>query len=593
MSVQNLKISTKLFIAPMIFVASLIILGVVAYVGLSNSQSTMAALHKQDTQKIGAAVRFQRDLQALNGDLFRLISEATAGFEEEKLADERQKDLATIAKLTNSFSTATESDQFTETELQILARAKKELQSYSVAATEVIKMTESNVSGSAIKMAEADEQFHALYKEFDELTTLWNEMGEESLAEATTAIKNIEITFIVIAVLALVISCAVTYVTMRMITRPIIGITDVMAKLAEGDSTVEIGSQDQKDEIGEMARAVQVFKDNALEQQRLEAEAKRSVEERAEHERAEREREAKREADERAREQAENAAKQERAEKISGLIANFEGRVQEVLETVIHAVRELQDTANSMTQTAGSSQELSEAVAAASEEASANVQTVAAAAEELTSSINEISRQVQQANNVSEQAVTEAASSSTSVSKLAETARKISEVVNMINDIAGQTNLLALNATIEAARAGEAGKGFAVVASEVKSLATQTARATEEIGGQINDMQFATEEAVSAIGNIDGVINTIRESTVSISSAIEEQSAATNEISRNVQEASSGTSEVSAKIGEVSTKAGETGAAASQVLSASTRLEELSGNLRQDIDSFLKEVRAA
>lgn len=593
MSVQNLKISTKLFIAPMIFVASLIVLGVVAYVGLKDTQSTMVDLHKQDTQKIGAALRFQRDLQAFNGGLFRLISETTAGVDEEKLAKERETDLATLAKLTQAFNGAVENGRFTDAELEILTKAQKELQSYSVAATEVIEMTELDTSTSVIMMVDTDQQFRTMYKTLDEMTALWSEVGEASMVDAMSTVDNTVITFIIIAAIALAISGAVSYATMRVITGPIDGITQVMAKLAEGDNTVEIDAQDRKDEIGEMARAVQVFKDNALERQRLEADAKRAAEERAEHERLERERDAKREADERAREQAENAAKQARAEKISNLIMTFEGRVQEVMETVIRAVRELQDTANSMTATAGMSQELAEAVAMASGEASANVQTVASAAEELTSSINEISRQVQQANNVSEQAVTEAANSTSSVSRLAETAKKISDVVNMINDIAGQTNLLALNATIEAARAGEAGKGFAVVASEVKSLATQTARATEEIGGQINDMQTATEEAVSAIGNIDGVINTIRESTVSISSAIEEQSAATNEISRNVQEASGGTTQVSAKIGEVSAKAGETGAAASQVLAASTRLEELSGNLRSDIETFLKEVRAA
>ncbi|MFC4272538.1 HAMP domain-containing protein [Sneathiella chungangensis] len=593
MSVQNLKISTKLFIAPMIFVASLIVLGVVAYVGLKDTQSTMVDLHKQDTQKIGAALRFQRDLQAFNGGLFRLISETTAGVDEEKLAKERETDLATLAKLTDAFNGAVENGRFTEAELEILTKAQKELKSYSVAAAEVIEMTELDTSTSVIMMVDTDQQFRTMYKTLDEMTALWSAAGEASMAHAVSTVDNTVITFIIIAAIALAISGAVSYATMRMITRPIGGITQVMAKLAEGDNTVEIDAQDRKDEIGEMARAVQVFKDNALERQRLEADAKRAAEERAEHERLELERNAKREADERAREQAENAAKQARAEKISNLIMTFEGRVQEVMETVIRAVRELQDTANSMTATAGMSQELAEAVAMASGEASANVQTVASAAEELTSSINEISRQVQQANNVSEQAVTEAANSTSSVSRLAETAKKISDVVNMINDIAGQTNLLALNATIEAARAGEAGKGFAVVASEVKSLATQTARATEEIGGQINDMQTATEEAVSAIGNIDGVINTIRESTVSISSAIEEQSAATNEISRNVQEASGGTTQVSAKIGEVSAKAGETGAAASQVLAASTRLEELSGNLRSDIETFLKEVRAA
>ncbi|MAZ03512.1 MAG: hypothetical protein CMN56_10265 [Sneathiella sp.] len=433
-----------------------------------------------------------------------------------------------------------------------------------------------------------------------EMGTIIQELGVgigEVLALSNAQKADAISKFTISIITALVAMVAASFVCGILLTRgiatPIGRMTGRMSDLADGKLDIEIDGAERQDEIGEMARAVLVFKENAIAQIRLEEEAKRTAEEQERREQAEREREAKREADERAREQEENAAKQERAEKISNLIQAFEGRVQEVMETVNLATNELRVTATSMTDTANSSQQLSEAVAMASEEASTNVQTVAAAAEELTSSINEISRQVQQANNVSERAVSEAASSTQSVSRLAETAKKISDVINMINDIAGQTNLLALNATIEAARAGEAGKGFAVVASEVKSLATQTARATDEISSQINDMQTATDEAVSAIGNIDGVINTIRESTVSISSAIEEQSAATNEISRNVQEASSGTTQVSSKIGEVSVKTGETGAAATQVLSASTRLEELSGNLRRDIEAFLTEVRAA
>ncbi|MEX0584029.1 MAG: methyl-accepting chemotaxis protein [Sneathiella sp.] len=426
-----------------------------------------------------------------------------------------------------------------------------------------------------------------------ELGTGIDEILSQSLAQKSSAISKFSVSIITALVAMVAASFVCGFSLTRAIAAPIGRMTSRMSDLAEGKLDTEIDGAERRDEIGEMARAVLVFKENAIEQIRLEAEAKRTAEEQEKREQAERDREAKREADERAREQAENAAREERAEKISDLIQTFEARVQEVMKTVNLATNELRVTATSMTDTANTSQDLSKAVAMASEEASANVQTVAAAAEELTSSINEISRQVQQANDVSEQAVNEAASSTQSVTRLAETAKKISDVINMINDIAGQTNLLALNATIEAARAGEAGKGFAVVASEVKSLATQTARATEEIGSQINDMQTATDDAVTAIGNIDGVINTIRESTVSISSAIEEQSAATNEISRNVQEASNGTTEVSSKIGEVSVKTGETGAAASQVLSASTRLEELSGNLRQDIETFLKEVRAA
>ncbi len=593
MRINNLKISTKLLFVPVIFVASLILLGIVAYSGLKGTQSTMEALHEQSTQKLGAAVRYQKDLQAINGGLFRLISQTTAGVSEEKLSQTRNASLAYLKRVSESFNSFVEGGGFSPTEQEILTKAKEELKGYRLAATEVVEMTEVDSSTSVIMMVDTDQQFSNLYGTLEKLTELWTEASEASVSEALTNVDDTVLSFIVIALFALVISTIVTFMTIRMITKPVVGITEVMAKLAEGDHTVEIIAQDQKNEIGEMARAVQVFKDSALERLRLEGEAAKAAEERQEQERAERKREAEREEKERAREQAEIAAKEERAQKIADLISGFEGRVQDMLATVIGAAKELQSTATSMTSTAETSRELSEAVAMASGEASTNVQTVASAAEELTTSINEISRQVQQANNVSEDAVNEATNSSSSVAKLADTAKRISEVVNMISDIAGQTNLLALNATIEAARAGDAGKGFAVVASEVKSLATQTAKATEEIGSQISDMQLATEEAVSAIGNIDNVINTIRESTVSISSAIEEQSAATNEISRNVQEASNGTMQVSSKIGEVSDKTSDTGAAASQVLSASAKMEELSNSLKSDIEDFLKQVRAA
>ncbi|MCF8466384.1 MAG: MCP four helix bundle domain-containing protein, partial [Sneathiella sp.] len=329
MGVQNLKISTKLFIAPMIFVASLIVLGIVAYVGLKDTQSIMVSLHEQDTQKIGNALRYQRDLQAFNGGLFRLISETNAGVEDGKLAKAREANLAHLGELTKSFDAFVDNGHFAESEAEILAKAKAELKGYGVAAGEVIEMTELDTSTAVIMMVDTDQQFNSMYKTLDQLTQMWTDAGMKSIDNAVSTVDETVIIFISIGAFTLLISGAVAFVTMRMITKPITGITEVMAKLAEGDNTVEIGAQDQKDEIGEMARAVQVFKDNALEQQRLEAEAKHAAEERVGHERAEREREAKREADERAREQAENAAKQERAEKISSLIVNFEGRVQE------------------------------------------------------------------------------------------------------------------------------------------------------------------------------------------------------------------------------------------------------------------------
>lgn len=593
MNLRNLNISTKLFISPLIFVAALIFLGFIAITGFQNDQAAMASLDEQANQKTGAALRFQLNLQAYNGGLYRLISQLSAGVEEEKLVVQRKALLDQMAGAQKSLDEFITSGSYSESELELLEKLKTEITGYGVVSKDVIDMTELDGSTAVVMMVGAESEFNTLYETINQIVEKWHADGaiafESSVADGESAMTQ----FVLISVISLIVAGAVTFLMVRMIKGPLLSLTDNMAKLAEGDLSVEIGAQDQKDEIGEMARAVEVFKENAVEQQRLEEESKRHAEEQAQAEQKSREAEEKRAEADRQREHAANLEKQQRAEKISNLIQNFEGKVSEILSTVARATTELQATAGSMTTTAGDSRELAEDVATVSGDASRNVQTVAAAAEELTSSINEISRQVQQANKVSEKAVVEANNSTTSVSALAETAKKISEVVSMISDIAGQTNLLALNATIEAARAGDAGKGFAVVASEVKSLANQTAKATEEIGTQISEMQEATQSAVSAIGNIDSVISSIRESTVGISSAIEEQSAATNEISRNVQEASNGTNEVSRKIESVSEKAGLTGSAAEEVQTASTYLEELSRNLKTNIEEFLQEVRAA
>ena len=268
-------------------------------------------------------------------------------------------------------------------------------------------------------------------------------------------------------------------------------------------------------------------------------------------------------------------------------------RVREVVDAVAASSTELRSTAESMSTTAEQTNRQSASVAAAAEEASQNVQTVASAAEELSSSINEISGQVSQSASIARKAVEDAQRTNQTVQSLAEAAQKIGDVVNLINDIASQTNLLALNATIEAARAGEAGKGFAVVASEVKSLATQTATATEEIGTQIASMQSVTHEAVSAIQGITETIGKINEIAGSIAAAVEEQGAATQEIARNVQEASKGTADVSQNIVGVTTAAQETGRASEDLLGASGELAKQGEALRSEIETFMKKIGAA
>ena len=275
------------------------------------------------------------------------------------------------------------------------------------------------------------------------------------------------------------------------------------------------------------------------------------------------------------------------------LADDFENAVGEIIETVSSASTELEASAGTLTSTANRAQELTIVVAAASEEASANVQSVASATEELSSSVYEISRQVQQSARIANEAVGQARKTNDRVSELSKAASRIGVVVELINTIAGQTNLLALNATIEAARAGEAGRGFAVVASEVKALAEQTAKATGEIGQQITGIQAATQESVSAIKEISGTIEKLSEISSTIAAAVEEQGAATQEISRNVQQAAQGTHQVSANISDVQHGASETGSASTQVLSAAKSLSSDSNRLKLEVGKFLDTVRAA
>jgi len=351
----------------------------------------------------------------------------------------------------------------------------------------------------------------------------------------------------------------------RGMAKPIVALEGAMRAISQGQLAVDVPGCGRRDEVGSMARTVEVFKESLGETERLRA----------------------------AQDQQRVASEGERRQAMLELAARFESSVGGVVDLVRSAATELRGTADSMADTAKESERRIVAATAASSEATSNAQAVAAAVEELDASINEIGKHVDQSAHVASEAAQQAGRTNEEVKGLAEAAQKIGEVVTLISDIAAQTNLLALNATIEAARAGEAGRGFAVVAAEVKALAEQTSKATEEISSQIGSIQTATQSSAVAIEGITTIIGRVNEIATAIASAVREQGAATREIAHNVAEAARSTTEVSSNIDGVKDAARETGMAAGQVVDSAGELSRTGETLKTQVETFLREVRAA
>jgi methyl-accepting chemotaxis protein len=404
--------------------------------------------------------------------------------------------------------------------------------------------------------------FSAAYDALRPLVGLQEAVARQEYEKSKRVFSQTQIVNWSVLAVGLLLACGLAWVIVRSITVSVAGMIAVMNRLAINDTSVDVTGSGRRDEIGEMARSVEVFKINAIERLRLEAEEKQAVRRR-----------------------------EERQKTIESLTSGFDSEVTTLLGGLSGAATELGETSHAMTANAEETLRQTSVVSAATEEASQNLNTIASASNEMLASIHEIANQVQRAATISSDAVHEADSTSQKMRTLAETAARIGDVVTLIQDIASQTNLLALNATIEAARAGEAGKGFAVVAGEVKTLASQTAKATTEIAAQISAIQLETGGAVDAIRRINGVIGDISEMSAVIAGAVEEQGAAMQEVVRNVEQAAVGTNEVASNIVQVVGAARNTGEMASGVQSAASRVQAESSQLRNRVETFLEAVK--
>ncbi|WP_076867015.1 methyl-accepting chemotaxis protein [Bradyrhizobium mercantei] len=478
---------------------------------------------------------------------------ATSGKDEQKVRAE----LAKVAELGAKFASEVKGDDdLKDSYDDFVGALKRYVEDFGRLSNAVAKRQE-----LVVTIDQLSGKMRAAATEVKQAATTLQDLTRASVAQAATGASG---WMLVLSLTSLVFAAIVGFAIARSITLPVRSLSAAMRQLASGDLAVEVPALLRRDEIGQMAATVQVFKENAERIHVLQEENKAG----------------------------EKRAEAEKRATLMHLADEFESAVGTIVTTVSSSSGQLEASAGTLAGTAEQAQDLATLVATASEQASINVQSVASATEELSASIGEIGRQVQQSARMASEAVEQARATTESVGELSKAAARIGDVVELINTIAAQTNLLALNATIEAARAGDAGRGFAVVASEVKALAQQTAKATCEIGEQISGIQAATRSSVSAIMEITATIEKLSEVSSTIAAAVEEQGTATLEISGNVQQASHGTQQVSSNIVDVQRGASETGRSSSMVLAAARSLSSESGHLRTAVDRFLSTVRA-
>jgi methyl-accepting chemotaxis protein len=564
--IASIGVAWKVQLAPAFLILVLVGVGAYALQNLRMNQVSVDDLIAGPVRQSELVNELNTVIWTAHAKLYRLAATAANEQDEKKIQSVSKEAAAASARISGALKEVESGRGAATIKPAVFEKLKLSVAGYLKQSKNAIEMADGDAGSALMFIKGAERHFGDIAALTDDLILASNDSKDREIARAGMRLDQQQWTLSGIVLAVAIVGVFVSFLMGRGISRPVVAMSTAMRELAQGNFGVQLPGLDRSDEVGQMARAVEEFKIQAI------AKAERDTAE---------------------REQKNLELAATRRNELHHLAESFETAVGNIIEAVGTASSELEQSATLLTRSSGETQQLGVAVTAVSQETSANVQSVASAAEEMAASVQEIGRQVTDSNRIANEAVSQAERTDARIAKLSQAANRIGDVTQLITTIAEQTNLLALNATIEAARAGEAGRGFAIVAQEVKALATQTANATNEISAQIAEMQSATEESVVAIKEISGTIARVSEIASAISAAIEEQGAATREISRNVQEAAKGTAQVAVSIAEVNRGASATGTASSHVLSSAQQLSEENARLKSEMVKFLATVRAA